>query len=167
MALTFNVTAKNISTGRGGAFANNVFTVARKGTRTSSISSAMVGELVNSAYLEMQKKFIPQVISEMSNILVGGNPLIPYEIVLKDFKGPEIRKLRTKLKQSGSDEFRYVSFDNSVPTIVTIKVRHAGNLEDLGDKIMIIFDSYGIKAMEPIIAPDLTELVFLSIPEEE
>jgi len=167
MALTFNVTAKNISTGRGGAFANNVFTVARKGTRTGSISSAMVGELVNSAYLEMQKKFIPQIINEMSTISVGGSPLIPYELVMKDFKGAEIRKLRTKLKQSGSDEFRYISFDNTVPTIVTIKVRHAGNLEDLGDKIMMIFDSNGIKAKEPIIAPDLTDLVFVRLPDED
>ena len=167
MALTFNVTAKNISTGRGGAFANNVFTVARKGSIEGSISSAMVGELVNSAYFEMQKKFIPQVINEMSTISVGGSPLIPYELVLKDFKGSEIRKLRTKLKQSGSDDFRYISFDNTVPTIVSIKVRHAGNLEDLGDKIMIIFDSYGIRAKEPIVAPDLTDLVFLRLPDEE
>jgi len=167
MALTFNVTAKNISTGRGGAFANNVFSVARKGNIDESISSAMVGELVNSAYLEMQKKFIPQVINEMSTISVGGSPLVPYELVLKDFNSSEIRKLRTKLKQSGSDQFRYISFDNTVPTIVTIKVRHAGNLEDLADKIMLIFESYGIRAKEPIIAPDLADLVFIRIPDED
>ena len=76
-------------------------------------------------------------------------------------------KIRTKLKQNGNDEFRYISFDNTVPTIVTIKVRHSGNLEDLGDKIMIMIDSYGIRAQDPIIAPDLADLVFVRLPDEE
>jgi hypothetical protein len=93
--------------------------------------------------------------------------LIAYELVLKDFSSAEVRKLRTKLKQSGSDDFRYISYDNSVPTIVTIIVRHAGNVEDLGDKIMEIFDSAGINAKEPIVAPELTDLVFVRLPDEE
>jgi hypothetical protein len=50
---------------------------------------------------------------------------------------------------------------------VTIIVRHAGNVEDLGDKIMEIFDSAGINAKEPIVAPDLTDLVFVRLPDEE
>jgi len=93
--------------------------------------------------------------------------LIAYDLVLKDFKSKEVRKIRTKLKQSESDEFRYISYDNSVPTIVTIVVRHAGKVEDLGDNIMGIFDSAGINAKEPIVAPDLTDLVFVRIPDEE
>ena len=75
--------------------------------------------------------------------------------------------MSNSLKQIGNDEFRYISYDNTVPTIVTIKVRHAGNLEDLSDKIMEIFDSSGILVKEPIVAPNLTDLVFIRIPDEE
>ncbi len=166
LALSLNVTAKNVSTGRGGAFANSVINVARRGGQ-NTIPSAMITGLVKDAYEDMQKEFIPQVIKEMSTISIGGKRLIAYELVLKDFGGAEVRKLRTKLKQSDSDEFRYSSYDNSVPTIVTIIVRHAGNVEDLADKVMIIFDSAGIKAKEPIVAPDLTDLVFVRIPDED
>ncbi|MEY8206971.1 MAG: hypothetical protein RPT10_04050, partial [SAR324 cluster bacterium] len=166
IALSLNVTAKNISTGRGGAFANSVINVARRGG-PSVITSSMITGLVKDSYADMQKEFVPQVIKEMSTISVGGNPLIAYELVLKDFKSKEARSLRTKLKQVESDDFRYISYDNSVPTIVTIIVRHAGKVEDLGDKIMEIFDSKGINTKEPIVAPDLTDLVFVRIPDEE
>ena len=166
IALSLNVTAKNISTGRGGAFANSVINVARRGG-PSVITSSMITGLVKDSYVDMQKEFVPQVIKEMSTISVGGNPLKPYELVLKDFKSKEARSLRTKLKQVESDDFRYISFDNSVPTIVTIIVRHVGKAEDLGDKIMEIFDSKGINTKEPIVAPDLTDLVFVRIPDEE
>jgi hypothetical protein len=166
IALSLNVTAKNISTGRGGAFANSVINVARRGG-PSVIASSMITGLVKDSYADMQKEFVPQVIKEMSTISVGGNPLKPYELVLKDFKSKEARSLRTKLKQVESDDFRYISFDNSVPTIVTIIVRHAGKSEDLGDKIMEIFDSKGINTKEPIVAPDLTDLVFVRLPDEE
>jgi len=166
MALSLNVTAKNISTGRGGAFANTIVNVARRGG-ANTIASSMITGLVKDSYTDMQKEFVPQVIKEMSTISVGGNPLIAYELVLKDFKSKEVRSLRTKLKQSDSDEFRYISYDNSVPTIVTIIVRHAGKVEDLGDKVMEMFDSKGINTKEPIIAPDLTDLVFVRLPDEE
>ncbi len=166
IALSLNVTAKNISTGRGGAFANSVINVARRGG-PSVITSSMITGLVKDSYADMQKEFVPQVIKEMSTISVGGNPLIAYELVLKDFKSKEARSLRTKLKQVESDDFRYISFDNSVPTIVTIIVRHAGKSEDLGDKIMEIFDSKGINTKEPIVAPDLTYLVFVRLQDEE
>ncbi len=166
IALSLNVTAKNISTGRGGAFANSVINVARRGG-PSVITSSMITGLVKDSYADMQKEFVPQVIKEMSTISVGGNPLIAYELVLKDFKSKEVRSLRTKLKQVESDDFRYISYDNSVPTIVTIIVRHAGKMEDLGDKIMEIFDSKGINTKEPIVAPDLTDLVFVRLPDEE
>ena len=166
MALSMNVTAKNVSTGRGGAFANSVINVSRRGG-PNVIPSAMITGLVKDAYGEMEEEFIPQILKEMSTISIGGKRLIAYELVLKDFSSAEVRKLRTKLKQSGSDDFRYISYDNSVPTIVTIIVRHAGNVEDLGDKIMEIFDSAGINAKEPIVAPDLTDLVFVRLPDEE
>ena len=166
IALSLNVTAKNISTGRGGAFANSVINVARRGG-PSVITSSMITGLVKDSYVDMQKEFVPQVIKEMSTISVGGNPLIAYELVLKDFKSKEVRSLRTKLKQVESDEFRYVSYDNSVPTIVTIIVRHAGKVEDLGDNVMEILDSKGINTKEPIVAPDLTDLVFVRLPDEE
>ena len=166
IALSLNVTAKNISTGRGGAFANSVVNVARRGG-ASVITSSMIAGLVKDSYADMQKEFVPQVIKEMSTISVGGNPLIAYELVLKDFTSKEVRSLRTKLKQVESDDFRYISFDNSVPTIVTIIVRHVGKTEDLGDKIMEIFDSKGINTKEPIVAPDLTDLVFVRLPDEE
>ena len=166
IALSLNVTAKNISTGRGGAFANSVVNVARRGG-ASVITSSMIAGLVKDSYADMQKEFVPQVIKEMSTISVGGNPLIAYELVLKDFTSKEVRSLRTKLKQVESDDFRYISFDNSVPTIVTIVVRHAGKTEDLGDKIMEILDTKGINTNEPIIAPDLTDLVFVRIPDED
>ena len=166
IALSLNVTAKNISTGRGGAFANSVVNVARRGG-ASVITSSMIAGLVKDSYADMQKEFVPQVIKEMSTISVGGNPLIAYELVLKDFTSKEVRSLRTKLKQVESDDFRYISFDNSVPTIVTIVVRHAGKTEDLGDKIMEILDTKGLNTNEPIIAPDLTDLVFVRIPDED
>jgi len=166
VALSLNVTAKNISTGRGGAFANTIVNVARRGG-ANTIASSMITGLVKDSYADMQKEFVPQVIKEMSTISVGGNPLIAYELVLKDFKSKEVRSLRTKLKQVESDDFRYISYDNSVPTIVTIIVRHAGKVEDLGDKIMDIFDTKGINTKEPIVAPDLTDLVFVRLPDEE
>ncbi|MEC9070701.1 MAG: hypothetical protein VYC02_11615 [SAR324 cluster bacterium] len=166
IGLSLNVTAKNISTGRGGAFANEVINVARRGG-PNAITSQMITGLVKDSFTDMEKKFIPQVIQQMSTISVGGNPLIAYELVLKDFTSKEVRSLRTKLKQVESDDFRYISFDNSVPTIVTIVVRHAGKTEDLGDKIMEILDTKGINTNEPIIAPDLTDLVFVRIPDED
>ena len=166
IALSLNVTAKNISTGRGGAFANTIVNVARRGG-ANTIASSMITGLVKDSYTDMQKEFVPQVIKEMSTISVGGNPLIAYELVLKDFKSKEVRSLRTKLKQVESDDFRYISYDNSVPTIVTIIVRHAGKVEDLGDKVMEIFDTKGINTKEPIVAPDLTDLVFVRLPDEE
>ncbi len=166
LALSLNVTAKSVSTARGGAFANTVINVARRGG-PNVITSAMITGLVKDAYQDMQKNFIPQVIKEMSTISIEGKRLIAYDLVLKDFKSKEVRKIRPKLKQSESDEFRYISYDNSVPTIVTIVVRHAGKVEDLGDNIMGIFDSAGINAKEPIVAPDLTDLVFVRIPDEE
>ena len=99
IALSLNVTAKNISTGRGGAFANTIVNVARRGG-ANTIASSMITGLVKDSYADMQKEFVPQVIKEMSTISVGGNPLIAYELVLKDFKSKEARSLRTKPETS-------------------------------------------------------------------
>ena len=93
IALSLNVTAKNISTGRGGAFANSVVNVARRGG-TNTIASAMITGLVKDSYAEMESEFIPQVIKEMSTISVGGKRLTSYELVFRDFGSKEIRSLR-------------------------------------------------------------------------
>ena len=165
IALSLNVTAKNISTGRGGAFANSVVNVARRGG-TNTIASAMITGLVKDSYAEMESEFIPQVIKEMSTISVGGKRLTSYELVFRDFGSKEIRSLRRKLDQGQSDDFRYIGYDNSVPTIVTIRVRYSDSLERLADKIMILLDDSGINSKEPIVAPELSDLVFVRIPDE-
>jgi hypothetical protein len=165
IALSLNVTAKNISTGRGGAFANSVVNVARRGG-TNTIASAMITGLVKDSYADMESEFIPQVIKEMSTISVGGKRLTSYELVFRDFGSKEIRSLRRKLDQGQTDDFRYISYDNSVPTIVTVRVRYSDSLERLADKIMILLDDSGINSKEPIVAPELTDLVFVRIPDE-
>ena len=162
LALSMNVTAKNISTGRGGAFANSVVNVARRGGE-GTIKSAIITGLVQDAYKEMSNDFIPQVIKEMSTISVGGKKLTAYELVLKDFDSKTSRKIRSKIKAMEAEHFRYIRMDNSVPTITTLQVRYAGNIEELADKIMTIFDEMGIDFKEPTIAPELTDLVIAQI----
>ncbi len=166
LSLSLNVTAKNISTGRGGAFANTVINVARRGN-PNTIPSAMITGLITDAYGDMTKEFIPQVIKEMSTISVGGNLLNSYDIVLKDFKSKEVRNLRRKLDQGQSDDFRYISYDNSVPSIVTIRVRYSDKVERLADKVMGLLDDSGVNSKEPIVAPDLTDLIFSRLPDDE
>ena len=46
-------------------------------------------------------------------------------------------------------------------------MRHSGKVEDLGDNVMELLDSAGINTKEPIVAPDLTDLVFVRLPDEE
>ena len=104
----------------------------------------MITGLITDAYGDMTKEFIPQVIKEMSTISVGGNLLNSYDIVLKDFKSKEVRNLRRKLDQGQSDDFRYISYDNSVPSIVTIRVRYSDKVERLADKVMGLLDDAGI-----------------------
>ncbi len=165
LALSMNVTAKNISTGRGGAFANSVVNVARRGGE-GAIQSAVITGLVQDAYKDMSREFIPQVIKEMSTISVGGEKLIAYELVLKDFDSRTARQVRSKVRASEADDFRYVRMDNSVPTITTLQVRYAGNTEDLADKVLTILDELGVNFQEPTIAPDLTDLVIAQIKED-
>jgi hypothetical protein len=165
IALSLNVTAKNVSTGRGGAFANTIINVARRGG-TNTIASAMITGLVKDAYADLETEFIPQVIKEMSTISVGGNRLSSFELVFRGFEAKEVRNLRRKLDQGQTDDFRYISYDNSVPTIVTLRVRYSDSLERLADKIMILLDDSRINSKEPIVAPELTDLVFVRIPDD-
>ena len=156
----------NVTPFDGGAFANTIVNVARRGN-PNTIPSAMITGLITDAYGDMTKEFIPQVIKEMSTISVGGNLLSSYDIVLKDFKSKEVRNLRRKLDQGQSDDFRYISYDNSVPSIVTIRVRYSDKVERLADKVMGLLDDSGVNSKEPIVAPDLTDLIFSRLPDDE
>jgi hypothetical protein len=162
MSLSVNVTAKNISTGRGGAFANSLFNVARRGG-PNVIPSAMITGLVQDTYGDMKKEFVPQVIKEMSTISVGGDKLMPYEIVLKDFNSRDVRRFRGALDQRQSDQFRYIDYDNTLadaqPSLVSIRVRYAGKPDRLADQLMGILDSQQIDFKEPRVAPELKDIV--------
>ena len=163
MVLNLNVTAKNISVGTGGAFANSIVQVARRaGPNTDD--SAMLTGLIKDAYTDMNQEFIPQVIKEMSTIDVGGNKLVGYELVMKGFTGREPRRIRQAIEKSQSDEFRYIDFDNTLkdvqPYINRVFVRFAGKPSQLGDKVLDILDANNIMANEPVVAPNITDLVF-------
>jgi len=170
LALSLNVTAKNISTGRGGAFANSVLNVARRGG-PNTIASAMITGLVTDTYDEMKTEFIPQVIKEMSTISVGGNKLMPYEIVLKDFKSKEVRRFRSAIDQQQSDQFRYIDYNNTLadaqPSLISIRVRFAGRPDRLADKLMGILDSQQVDFKEPKVAPELKDIVIEKVKGEE
>ena len=162
LALSLNVTAKNISTGRGGAFANTVANVARRGG-PNVIPSAMITGLVQDTYQDLKREFIPQVIKEMSTITVGGDKLMPYEIVLKGFDSRNVRRFRSALDQRQNDQFRYIDYDNTLagtePSIVTIRVRYAGKPDRLADLLMGILDGQQIDFKEPRVAPELKDIV--------
>ena len=162
LALSLNVTAKNISTGRGGAFANTVANVARRGG-PNVIPSAMITGLVQDTYQDLKREFIPQVIKEMSTITVGGDKLMPYEIVLKGFDSRNVRRFRSALAQRQNDQFRYIDYDNTLagtePSIVTIRVRYAGKPDRLADLLMGILDGQQIDFKEPRVAPELKDIV--------
>jgi len=169
MVLNLGVTAKNISVGTGGAFANTIVQVARKaGPNTDD--SAMITALIKDAYGDMNKEFIPQVLKEMSTIDVGGDKLIRYELVMKGFDERDFRKIRTEISNSQTDQLRYIDFDNTLkiaqPPINIVFVRFAGKTSELGDKVLQILDKAGILADEPMVAPDLTDLVFVKSEEK-
>jgi len=166
LALSFNVTAKNISTGRGGAFANTIINVARRGG-PNVISSSMIAGLVKDGFEELRLEFIPQVIKEMSTVSVGGKRLMAYELVMKDFSKKDGRRLRTLVRQNEKKNFRYIDYDNSVPSIIAIRVRYSGSSADLGDKIMGMLDNAAINVEEPVVAPDMTDLVFNRLPDPQ
>ncbi|MDH5559457.1 MAG: hypothetical protein OEY59_01220 [Deltaproteobacteria bacterium] len=163
MSLSLNVTAKNISTGTGGAFANQVIPIARKGGAKTD-DAMMLTALIGDAYEAIAAKFIPQVIKEMSTIDTKGNKLVAYDLVLKGFDGKDSRKIRKAIQSSQGDQFRYIDFDNTLsraePPMNVVFVRYAGKTSELGDKMMELFDGEGISAQEPLVAPGLTDVVF-------
>lgn len=165
VALSLSVTAKNIATGTGGAFANTVVNVGRRGG-PNVIASALITGLVKDAYEEMQKNFIPQVIKEMSRISVGGKKLASHELIFKGFnrKGRVLRRMAKSLE---SEYFRYIDSSNAVPGMFVLYVRYAGKTSDLGDMIMDAMDGQGLISEEPITAPELTDLVFVEVPKQE
>jgi hypothetical protein len=167
MVMNLNVTAKNISVGTGGAFANTIVQVARRGGPQTD-DSAMLTGLIRDAYGDMSKEFIPQVIRQMSTIDVGGDKLIRYELVLKGFDQQEFGRIARSIQRAEDDTLRYIDRDNSLrdaqPSLNRIFVRYAGRASRLGDKVMEIFDTGAIAAKEPIVAPDLTDLVFEKLP---
>jgi len=170
MVLNLNVTAKNISVGTGGAFANTIVQVARRaGPNTDD--SAMLTSLIKDAYADMNQEFIPQVIKEMSTIDVGDDKLIRYELVMKGFTGREPRRIRQAIEKAQSDEFRYIDFDNTLkdvqPYINRLFVRYAGKPSQLGDKVLDILDANNILADEPAVAPNITDLVFEKTKTED
>ncbi len=160
LALSLNVTAKNIASDRGGAFANTVINVSRR-AGPNSVQSAMIAGLVQDAYQEMQQEFVPQVLKEMSTISIDRDALVAYDLVFRGFDKNDGGRLRRMIQDTEDKSFRYLSFDNSVPSIISIRVRHAGRLEDLADRVMRMMDTNSFKVEEPIIAPDIRDLVFL------
>jgi hypothetical protein len=169
LVLGVNVTAKNISTATGGAFANETFNVARRaGPNTSS--AAMITELVRDTYQEMKTRFIPQVIKDMSTVDVTGEKLIRYELVMKGFDGTEFRKARRAIERSQTDKFRYIDYDNTLkaakPSINILFVRYAGRLSALADIVMDTLDDAKMPADDPIVARDVTDLVFERLKEK-
>ena len=160
LALSLNVTAKNIASDRGGAFANTVINVSRR-AGPNSVQSAMIAGLVQDAYQEMQQEFVPQVLKEMSTISIDRDALVAYDLVFRGFDKNDGGRLRRMIQDKEDKTFRYLSFDNSVPSIISIRVRHAGRLEDLADRVMRMMETNSFKVEEPIIAPDIRDLVFL------
>ncbi len=160
LALSLNVTAKNIASDRGGAFANTVINVSRR-AGPNSVQSAMIAGLVQDAYQEMQQEFVPQVLKEMSTISIDRDALVAYDLVFRGFDKNDGGRLRRMIQDKEDKSFRYLSFDNSVPSIISIRVRHAGRLEDLADRVMRMMETNSFKVEEPIIAPDIRDLVFL------
>lgn len=70
-------------------------------------------------------------------------------------------RLRRMVQDKEYNSFYYLSFDNSVPSIILIRVRHAGCPKDLADRIIRMMDTNSLEVEEPIIAPDIRNLVFL------
>jgi TPR repeat protein len=164
MTLNLNVTAKNISVGSGGAFANTIVQVARRaGPNTDD--SAMLTGLIRDAYEDMNRSFVPQVIKEMSTIDVGGNKLLPYELVVIGFSNREFRTFRRAIENAQSGEFRFINFDNKYqnanPSINRILIRYAGKTSKLSDNVLDLLDANNLPTKMPILSPSLTDLVLI------
>lgn len=169
MVLNLNVTAKNISVGSGGAFANTIVQVARRGGPNTD-DSAMLTGLIKDAYGDMNSSFIPQILKEMSTIDVGGDKLIRYELVMKGYSSRDFRGIRRMIEKAQADNLRFINFDNTLksakPSLNRVFVRYAGKASRLSDTILDLLDQGRLSAEEPVIAPGLTDLVFEKIVEK-
>jgi hypothetical protein len=161
--MNLGVTAKNISTSTGGAFANEIVQAARRAGPNSDASAVLTG-LIKDCYEEMQKKFIPQVLKEMSTIDVRGNKLVEYELVFQGFSGRTPRTIKNAISRAADDNFRFISYDNTLsraqPPLNIVVVRYSGQPDALAEKIMQIMDDLKLNFAEPITAPGLSDIVF-------
>ncbi len=163
MSMNMGITAKNISTGTGGAFANEIVQAARRAGPNTDPAAMLTG-LIKDCYEEMQKGFIPQVIKEMSTIDVRGEKLVEYELVLQGFTGRTPRTVKNAISRAADDNFRFVSYDNTLsrvqPPLNIVTVRYSGQSDALAEKVMQILDELNLHFKEPITAPGLTDIVF-------
>lgn len=164
MAMNVMVTAKNISSPTGGAFANSTLQVARRGSDKTD-NAAMLGALIKDAYEQMAQEFLPQVIKEMSIVDAAGGKLVAYDLVLQGFDSNDARSIRNGLKKENADNFRYIDYNNELsqlePPMNIIYVRWNGKPSGLADKVMESLDSAGLKFSEPIVTPTVRDLVFI------
>jgi hypothetical protein len=170
MVLSVAVTAKNIATATGGAFAHKTLNVGRSAPQ-GAVTNAVVIALVQDTCQEIVEEFVPQVIGEMSTVDVGGNKLVQYELVMKGFNSKQFREIRGTIKDSQTDNFRFIGYDNTLrkanPSINIVFVRYSGEFSSLADDVMDILDTAGLPAEDPIVAEDLTDLVFERLPEDD
>ena len=163
MTMNMGVTAKNISTGTGGAFANEIVQAARRAGPNTDPAAMLTG-LIKDCYEEMQKNFVPQIIKEMSTIDVRGNKLIEYELVFQGYTGRTPRTIKNAVDRASDDNFRFVSYDNTLsrakPPLNIVTVRYSGQPDALAEKMMQIMDDLQLSFREPITAPNLTDIVF-------
>lgn len=168
MAMNVSVTAKNISSPTGGAFANSTLQVARRGSDRTD-NAAMLGALIKDAYDQMASEFIPQVIKEMSTIDAEGGKLLSYDLVFQGFDGRDARMLRGALKREDSARFKYIDYNNQLsrldPPMSIVFVRYQGKPSGLADLVMGVLDAEKIRFQEPIVTPNIRDLVFVKQPE--
>ena len=99
-----------------------------------------------------QEEFVYQKINENFSFVMD---------CFSSFDKNESGRLRRMIQDKEDKSFCYLSFDNSVPSIILIWMRQAGCLEDLADRIIRMMDTNSFEVEEPIIAPDIRNLVFL------
>jgi len=169
MAMNLNVTAKNISSPTGGAFANSSIQVARRGSNKTD-NAAMLGALIKDAYEQMAEEFLPQVIKEMSTIDAAGGKAISYELVLQGFDSRDARSVRNALKRKNSTTFKYIDYNNELsklnPPMSIVYVRWNGKPSGLADLVMEVLDQAGINFDEPIVTPTVRDLVFVKLEKD-
>ncbi|MDT8446305.1 MAG: hypothetical protein RRB13_05360 [bacterium] len=168
MAMNVLVTAKNISSPTGGAFANSQLQVARRGSDKTD-NAAMLGALIKDAYEQMAEEFIPQVIKEMSTIDATGGKLLAYDLVLQGFDSRDARILRGAIKRLDGPTFKYIDYNNQLsqvdPPMTILYVRHQGKPSALADSVMEILDGEKMRFQEPIVTPNVRDLVFIKQAE--